>query len=575
MALAFLLMGPALALAQPGESVTEDPAAEVAVPSSRSDADKARLHLAELDTLRQELASIRAAGAGSEGEEWELLKVSALAILDRFMELDKELAAVTRRLAIAGAPTDSVHAAAGEHLQWQLALLNQAIRTAEGRLSNLGDRRGQTAPADLNELETMVTQEHALVNRLLGFGVQTALYLEDTNVESPRNLQLLDQALTQRAERLAGRLQLATMEQERIRDRLDVERKAGTAEQELTDDRIRLSANQQRIGSISASLDHASDLLATLGHDVSVYRQVVLQATGEITDKILDPRVMVLLVTDGLKRAGNWLEEWGPTGIVKLLILVACVVLSRLLVRILWLITQIFWSRSGASRLFRDLVGRMINPLATVAGFVFGLWVLGVDPTTLLTGVGVLSVIVGLALQDSLGNLAAGMFILIYRPFDVDDAVSAGGVTGVVRTMGLANTTIVTFDNRRLYVPNRKIWSEVIENRSVEIRRRVNLEIRISYRQDLDAAFAVIRGILHEHALVLADPEPQVFVAKQADSWLEIAVWPWASTENWWSAVTALPKELREGLTEAGIPVPYPRREVEMRGGGDLPGPEA
>ena len=182
-----------------------------------------------------------------------------------------------------------------------------------------------------------------------------------------------------------------------------------------------------------------------------------------------------------------------------------------------------------------------------------------------------------MALQDSLGNLAAGAFILMYRPYDVDDAVQVGGVLGVVKAMGLAATTIITFDNRRLYVPNRKIWSEVIENRSVETRRRVQFTVRISYREDLEATIATIHEILAGHEMVLEEPAPQVFVKELDDSWLEIAVWPWTTTDNWWPGLTELPKVLRLGLAEAGIDVPYPRQEIDITSerrpeAGDVPG---
>jgi small conductance mechanosensitive channel len=196
-----------------------------------------------------------------------------------------------------------------------------------------------------------------------------------------------------------------------------------------------------------------------------------------------------------------------------------------------------------------------------------GLWTLGVNPTTLLAGVGVASVIIGLALQDSLGNLAAGVFILIYRPYDEDDVVHAGGVTGRVKSMGLANTTIVTFDNRRLFIPNRKVWSDVIENRSSESTRRVETTVRISYKEDVDAAFNVIRKTLDEHELVLPDPQPTIFVSKLADSWVEIAVWPWASIDNWWTLTIDLPRAVRQGLEKGGVEIPYPRQEIELAQG--------
>jgi small conductance mechanosensitive channel len=175
----------------------------------------------------------------------------------------------------------------------------------------------------------------------------------------------------------------------------------------------------------------------------------------------------------------------------------------------------------------------------------------------------VAGIIVGLALQDSMSNLAAGLFILIYRPYDVEDIVSAGGIVGTVRAMGLANTTIVTFDNRVLFVPNRKIWSEVIENRSAEQTRRVETTVRISYHADLDGALNLLKDIAKTHEKILEAPAPSAYVCKLADSWIEVRVWCWVVTDDWWSMTTELPRLIRLRFQAEGIEVPYPRHIEE------------
>jgi small conductance mechanosensitive channel len=190
-----------------------------------------------------------------------------------------------------------------------------------------------------------------------------------------------------------------------------------------------------------------------------------------------------------------------------------------------------------------------------------GLWFLGVNPTTLLAGLGVAGIIVGLALQDSLSNLAAGFFIIVTRPFDVDDTIMGGGVLGTVRAMGVANTTIVTFDGRRLMVPNRKIWGEVIENRSAEPVRRVEITVRVSYAEDLDCALEILRDLCKNDERVLAAPEPLIFVSDLEDSWVEIAVRPWVRNKDWWPMLTDLPRLVRLRFGKEGIDIPYPRTD--------------
>ncbi len=554
------LLAPGSGIAQDETTLPEDPPPPP--PPAPTDVEIARDLLGQLDAAKQDLDVLLAAADDVAGIERELMTVEALAFTEQFADLDSRLATVIGRLDPEAAVTDSVRQVGGRHLRYQITLYRNAWVGIKDQLIDLRARRDSTEPAGLSELESQITAKQELINTLLQLGVTVLAHLEALEIEAPRFASDVDHVLIERAEQLTGRLQLASQERDQIRGRIESARKAGSSEQEMTDERNRLGANEQRIAGIIESLDHTADLLARRGRDATRYRQLVIQTTGEVTDRILDPKVFRALAVDGVKNFGGWLRDQGPTWIVRMLILIATIFATRLIARLVWAVSQLFWRRTQASRLLSDLVGRMVGPMSTLLGLILGLWFLGVNPTTLLTGLGVLSIIVGLALQDSLGNLAAGMFILIYRPYDVDDAVSAGGVVGVVKAMGLANTTIVTFDNRRLYVPNRKIWQEVIENRSTESYRRVEATIRISYRQDLEAARQVIRDILADQDIVMEDPAPTVFVSNLDDSWVEIAVWPWASTENWWTATTELPGILKVGFEKAGIAVPYPRREV-------------
>jgi small conductance mechanosensitive channel len=243
---------------------------------------------------------------------------------------------------------------------------------------------------------------------------------------------------------------------------------------------------------------------------------------------------------------------------------VGIIILFRIAFRFLWWFLRLI-RVVRFSKLMVDLTGRMIRPIATIAGLVTGLWLIGANPTTVLAGIGVAGVIVGLALQDSMSNLAAGLFILATKPFDIEDIVEAGGVIGTVKQMGLANTTILTFDRRRLFVPNRLIWGSVIENRSSEPIRRVEVTARISYREDLDQALAVLRDLVDVNEMILDDPEPAVFVKRLADSWVDIAVWPWVNSEDWLKMLRGLPRLIKLRFEAEGIEVAYPRTELVAR----------
>jgi small conductance mechanosensitive channel len=555
-----LLLGPFPAL--PAGAQEEAPPPEA--PATTRE-ERARSLLREFDGERRHLQELIDSNRGVDREAFELLKVDALAVVNRFDELNEEIADVLARLDPAADVTDSLRRAFGRNLDFQLQTYNASIANTRERMADLRDQRVGATPNELSPLESEIAAEQELVTRLLTLGTRVAEHLEALELPPPRSLREFDLGLASRAERLVGRLKLAALERDRIEDRLKRAEKAGTSAEDLADDRNRLRAMQLRLSGLVSSLEGTADLLETRGEDVSRYRQLVIRTTGELTGRIADPKVLWGLLKNALGEMWSWIQERGPTWIVRLVILVAAVLLTRLLVRVAWFfIRRHPRGGSRSSRLLVDLITRMIMPIATVLGLLIGFWLIGANPATLLAGVGVAGVIVGLALQDSLSNLAAGLFILVYRPYDVDEVVSAGGVVGRVRAMGLANTTIVTFDNRRLYVPNRKIWQEVIENRSVEMRRRVEITIRIRYDDDLDGAIEVIRGILAEHELVLEEPRPDVFVQSLEDSWVQLSVWPWASTARWWDAVMELPRVLRTGLTAAGYHVPYPHHEIEV-----------
>jgi len=203
--------------------------------------------------------------------------------------------------------------------------------------------------------------------------------------------------------------------------------------------------------------------------------------------------------------------------------------------------------------------------VATLIGLLVGLSVIGLETTTLLAGLGIAGLVVGLALQDSLSNLFAGLAILASHAFDVDDVVEVAGAVGKIQALGLWNTTLVTFDGRRLLIPNHNIWGSNVENRSVELNRRADAVARIGYDTDLQAAIGVLEELLEQDERVLEDPAPRVWVSRLDESWAEVKLWAWARTPDWWALYSDLPRMVRLKLSEAGIEVPVPRRDVTTR----------
>ena len=216
------------------------------------------------------------------------------------------------------------------------------------------------------------------------------------------------------------------------------------------------------------------------------------------------------------------------------------------------------------SRLLGDFLVGMVRWVAMAVGVIMALAALEVSVGPLMALIGAAGFIIALAMQDSLSNFASGIMILAFRPFDVGDVVDAGGVSGSVTSMNLVSTTIKTFDNKKMVVPNNKIWRDVITNATGVATRRVDMEFGIGYDDDIDKAQAILEEVVHAHPMVLADPEPTIRMNTLADSSVNFICRPWSRTEDYWAVYWDVTKEVKKRFDAAGIGIPYPQRDVHL-----------
>ena len=198
----------------------------------------------------------------------------------------------------------------------------------------------------------------------------------------------------------------------------------------------------------------------------------------------------------------------------------------------------------------------------------------GVDLGPLLAGIGVVGFVLGFALQETLSNFAAGLMILLYRPYDINDVISAGGVTGKVSAMSLVSTTLLTPDNQDLIVPNGSIWGGVITNITANATRRVDLVIGVGYDDDLDRSAEVLMEVISAHELTLSDPAPVVEVNNLGESSVDFVVRPWCKTSDYWTVYWDLTKSIKQRLDAEGISIPYPQRDLHLVSGGPVLDPQ-
>tara|TARA_R100001143_G_C3361215_1_gene136157 strand:- start:12902 stop:13729 length:828 start_codon:yes stop_codon:yes gene_type:complete len=188
----------------------------------------------------------------------------------------------------------------------------------------------------------------------------------------------------------------------------------------------------------------------------------------------------------------------------------------------------------------------------------------GVETASIIAVLGASALAVGLALQGTLSNVAAGVMLLVLRPFKVGDVVSIGQTMGVVDEIGLFTTEMHSFDNIGISMPNSKVWGNEIQNYNRFDTRRVDMVFGIGYGDDMDKAINIIKEILDEDERILKDPEPLIAIGNLGDSSVDIRVRPWTERSNVWPLRYDLTKKVKERFDENDISIPFPQRDVHL-----------
>lgn len=311
------------------------------------------------------------------------------------------------------------------------------------------------------------------------------------------------------------------------------------------------------------ALQSAVGAMEESGQDVSEYQAFLIE---------VDPAANLSLggaLSLGEKWAGmarDWATENGPVYVVRIVLFLVIFMAFKLLAGIIGRIVRraLNASKLQPSKLFEEFLVNITRKMTVFAGLIIGLQTVGIDMGPILAGVGVLGFVIGFALQDTLGNFAAGIMLLLYRPYDVGDVVTAGGVTGKVETMTLVSTTIATADNIEITVPNGSIWGGVITNVSARSTRRVDMVAGIGYSDDVDKAEAVLLDILEKNPKVLAEPAPVVKLHELADSSVNYLVRPWCNAADYWDVKFEITKEIKKRFDAEGISIPFPQQDVHL-----------
>lgn len=341
-------------------------------------------------------------------------------------------------------------------------------------------------------------------------------------------------------------------------------KKIGEAELELqTKVREQLLSNINRLREEQTALtDRVRIVIAALedkGGDVAEYRQYVDAVSGLKVD-VKDISATRAIILGWLKSPEGGLR-WGKSILSFILIVVAAKILSVVLGR---LTRRAVNMNKKCSDLLRDFLVNIVHKAVFVIGVVVALSMLGINIGPLVAGIGAIGFIVGFALQGTLGNFAAGLMILTHRPYDVGDVVQTAGITGYVQSMNLNTTTIKTFDNQIVVVPNGSIWGDNIINVTGSDTRRVDMVFGISYSDDMGKAQRILEEILQAHPLVLEEPAFNVKVHELGDSSVNFICRPWTRTSDYWTVYWDVTRSVKERFDAEGVSIPFPQRDVHL-----------
>lgn len=513
--------------------------AEAASPSDRR-ALAPRIADAELevlDDLHELAASMATLEAEAEGEASAELRTWLESAMIRVVDELERIIAETRD---------------------QLSDLRQELDALEGETGAADETAsGRTVPAVIQDIDLAWER----LDRLYQAFRRHLDRMKELGIDRTSARRFLVESLEDRAATLAARIEL-------VRTRIELlQGKQGDGSAKDGADAPELATQKRRRDGLVTQLRSVIELLDGLDRDVATYRTLLFDSTGEVTTDLLDSEVAASLTQRWMDQAWDWLVSEGPSVLVKLLVFLLIVVVARILA-------------GAARRLVRKALARsptrsqlLLDTSVNLAGaFVLGLGLLvafsqvGVEIGPLLAGLGIAGFVIGFALQDVIGSFAAGTMILVYGPFDIGDTVEVGGAFGKVHKMNLVSTTLLTFDNQTIIVPNKKIWGEVIKNLTDEPIRRVDMIFGVSYGEDIPHVEQVIQEVLDAEERVLKEPAPLIKVDSLGDSSVNFAVKPWVQTADYWGTYWSLNREMFIAFGKAGITIPFPQRDVHIDG---------
>ena len=289
----------------------------------------------------------------------------------------------------------------------------------------------------------------------------------------------------------------------------------------------------------------------------------VLTETAETTTELQIPNVI-----EGVENASSLLTSLTdkfisalPVLAFAIIVFFAGIILSKLVVKF----ASTFIERSNIENTAGSFLISLIRVVLYILVAIIALSMLNVPMTSIVTVIGTAGLAIGLALQNSLSNLAGGFIILFSKPFKSGDLIEIDNSLGTVNSIGILYTKIITPDNKSIFIPNGKITDAKIINYSEISTRRVDLSFDISYDNDFEKAKNIIKKVIESDSLILREPEPHVRMNAQKESSLGIFVQVWTNNENYWNVLYNMTENVKLEFDRNSIEIPYNQLDLHIR----------
>lgn len=260
----------------------------------------------------------------------------------------------------------------------------------------------------------------------------------------------------------------------------------------------------------------------------------------------------------------SFATERGLTLVANAVAALAIFIIGRWAAKLITGVVRKVLTKGAVDETLIKFLGNIVYGLLLALVVIAAVGRLGVDTTSFAAVLAAAGLAVGLALKDSLGNFAAGVMLIIFKPFKVGDFVEAAGTAGVVEAIHIFSTLMRSGDNKQIIVPNGAIISGTITNASAKPTRRIDLVIGCSYDDDIRAVKDFLTETLAGDDRILADPKPVVAVNELGDSSINFVVRPWVNSGDYWAVRWNLTEQIKLGFDERGFNIPYPTRDIHV-----------